>query len=302
MFTLHPYVPQATLINSFSWAFRNRDFVDNLIVTFPFGFFTILGFRNINAKTIVKTVVASFVLSFAVEIAQLFLRGRTSQYFDVIGNTIGYACGTILAVTLKTFGRRIEPLDRRAEEAIALAVLIIILTMQRSAYLQEKIDFSLLTLMLSGSVIASTISIYSSKHLDRLSLVMKSYSVSSLLLAAQTSLLIAREPTKIFISIAICPLFSCLIVYLSTQITNPRKRSRKLGYVMIAASFCVLLDLPGELIFETNNENDVEGTLIHMIRSSYSAAFIAQLVTLLAFFIHSIRFLSISGNPPRRRP
>ena len=75
------------------------DIAGNILLFIPFGFLTYIWFhqRRIGARLLLTGIVG-LVLSFMIEVLQLFLRERISSITDLFNNTFGSLIGAVIAL------------------------------------------------------------------------------------------------------------------------------------------------------------------------------------------------------------
>lgn len=100
--TLSPYNFSQASLGTFSWKAYQRDIIENLFLLFPLGFFLALFKDNMRFKDYVLYIFIGFLVSAFVESAQLFLKMRSSQYWDVICNTISLFLGLLVGRIITT--------------------------------------------------------------------------------------------------------------------------------------------------------------------------------------------------------
>ena len=90
-------------MGEFSWQINAFDILENLFLLFPIGFFFILSQATAFKFTdFIKLILLGFLLSLIVEAMQLFLAERTSQYWDLIANTLSITLGLLTALACKS--------------------------------------------------------------------------------------------------------------------------------------------------------------------------------------------------------
>ncbi|MBL0709549.1 MAG: VanZ family protein, partial [Colwellia sp.] len=105
--TLSPYNFDFSLQKEFSWKMNSLDMFENLFLLFPIGFLFAISSNKIKLIDIVKYTVIGFIFSLLVESSQLFLKTRTSQYWDVIANTISMFLGVLLGIGFKPLANKL---------------------------------------------------------------------------------------------------------------------------------------------------------------------------------------------------
>jgi 2-polyprenyl-3-methyl-5-hydroxy-6-metoxy-1,4-benzoquinol methylase len=92
------------------WSSLFIDVLFNIVGFLPFGFFFFLLVRNRSGISFPVqfwfTVLIGFSLSLVIEITQVFLPHRYSQIQDLISNSIGTACGVLIAIQLLRWAER----------------------------------------------------------------------------------------------------------------------------------------------------------------------------------------------------
>ena len=101
-----------------------RDLIVNIAIYVPFGAVAYLAFERRNKSVLLYAapVISGCILSFGIEIAQLFTPTRNASLLDVISNTAGSGIGVIAASSLRMF---LPPLPARAmhRDGAAIALL-----------------------------------------------------------------------------------------------------------------------------------------------------------------------------------
>ncbi len=136
MVTLSPYNFEFSAKSIFSWRINTFDMFENLFLLFPIGFFLTLSSNKNSTINIIKYTLVGFVFSLCIESSQLFLESRTSQYWDVIANTLSMALGALIGMTLKPLAKKIiitrSSIVKLISTLFALSLLIIIRLMMNN--------------------------------------------------------------------------------------------------------------------------------------------------------------------------
>ncbi len=124
-------------MGEFSWQINAFDILENLFLLFPIGFcFTLSQTTAFKSSIIIKLILLGFMLSFFVEAMQLFLDARTSQYWDLIANTLSITLGLITALACKSFIDKININSLGISKLLhaLFAITILLLVRQMSNY------------------------------------------------------------------------------------------------------------------------------------------------------------------------
>ncbi|MEO0770525.1 MAG: VanZ family protein [Cyanobacteria bacterium J06649_4] len=93
LFTLNPFQFQPYTATEFwVWRFSIEDFARNILLFLPFG----LAMQQASRQPHIKVLVWGFLLSFLVEVLQLFIEIRSSNIVDLISNSSGALFGSFL--------------------------------------------------------------------------------------------------------------------------------------------------------------------------------------------------------------
>lgn len=84
----------------FEWRYSRFDLAVNIIAYAPFGFLlALIFFPRLRAPGgILAAVLCGALLSFTIEVAQVYLPGRVSSHVDLLANTLGSAIGALCAL------------------------------------------------------------------------------------------------------------------------------------------------------------------------------------------------------------
>ena len=101
-----------------------RDLIVNIAIYVPFGAVAYLAFERRTRSVLLYAapVISGCILSFGIEIAQLFTPTRNASLLDVISNTAGSGIGVIAASSLRMF---LPPLPARAMHRDGTAVALL---------------------------------------------------------------------------------------------------------------------------------------------------------------------------------
>lgn len=136
MITLSPYNFEFNTENLFSWKINTFDMFENLFLLFPIGFFLALSNNKNNKTNILKYTVIGFFFSCFIEYSQLFLESRTSQYWDVIANTLSMVLGLFIGIMLEPLVKKSviirSSITKLISTLFALSILIIIRLMMNN--------------------------------------------------------------------------------------------------------------------------------------------------------------------------
>ncbi|QPG05131.1 VanZ family protein [Salinimonas marina] len=100
LLTLSPY-DFSSQAQTFSWDYRPTDVRDNLLLLAPIGLCLAFGFGPVKWWGWIVYLVCGLGISSGIEYAQLYLPTRTSQYWDVIANTLSLPLGAAIGAGLR---------------------------------------------------------------------------------------------------------------------------------------------------------------------------------------------------------
>ena len=130
LITLSPYNFEFGEKSVFLWRISTFDMFENLFLLFPIGVFLTLSNNRISATDIIKYAAIGFIFSLFIESSQLFLKSRTSQYWDVVANTLSMVFGIVTGLTLKPLTKKLSKVRtsiiKLTSTLFAVSILIII--------------------------------------------------------------------------------------------------------------------------------------------------------------------------------
>jgi glycopeptide antibiotics resistance protein len=155
--TLSPFHFEIALLKTFSWKHAPFDVFVNLFLLFPVGLFAVLAKRECKSVDILLFLALGLGLSFSIESLQLLIPQRTSQYWDVICNTIsvmlGAGVGAVIKPVLNQVGRYHDALHvLLVNILIAVAILLLMYTIYHPADIQM---FAVALLLLTCCLISA---------------------------------------------------------------------------------------------------------------------------------------------------
>jgi VanZ family protein len=124
-FRIPPQGPGAVAVFLASWNKRpgRGDFLANILLYMPFGFFFVLDFRRgLRIPGVLLAVFAGASLSLCMELIQYYDNGRDTEATDFYANTLGTLLGGLAALS---FGGRVRPERAGALSAHPIPVLLI---------------------------------------------------------------------------------------------------------------------------------------------------------------------------------
>lgn len=165
MITLSPYNFELDAKGKFSWVINTFDMFENLFLLFPIGFFLTLASDKIKLIDIIKFTFIGFIFSASVEFSQLFLKSRSSQYWDVIGNTISIVLGILVGICVKPLANKLiitrSSIATLISTLFAISILLIIRLMMNNQKF-GLLEFSLL--VCASGILTLLFSYYSIKN------------------------------------------------------------------------------------------------------------------------------------------
>jgi len=132
---------------SYSAAAQIKDIVINILLYTPLGLFGFLSLSHARRKAVqvAAPIAIGFVLSFGIEILQLFDAGRDASALDVLTNTVGTGVGVLCGLLFESSFRRIRtghsPL--RYQQPSSLLLLVFLAAYQLSPFFPDYSVFSL---------------------------------------------------------------------------------------------------------------------------------------------------------------
>jgi len=116
LLTLNPFIFQPyTPAEFWVWRFSVEDFSRNILLFFPLGFALKHSFCN----RLITVLFYGFLLSFSVEVTQLFIELRSSNVVDLISNSSGALAGGLF------YGWAVNKYSRNNISAVPLACLFV---------------------------------------------------------------------------------------------------------------------------------------------------------------------------------
>jgi hypothetical protein len=214
--TLSPFHFEINPLKSFSWKHGPLDLFVNLFLLFPVGLFAVLAKRECKSVDILLYLALGLGLSFSIESLQLLIPERTSQYWDVICNTIslmlGVVVGTVIKAALSQIGRYHDAGQMLLVNIlIAVAILLVTYSMQYQAEIQIFVIALLLltSCLITGICINSAVVHETPQHMQAF----VSYAVFAALL---TMPLLFNHPLimlSIIFTFALLSFFTTLLGY-----------------------------------------------------------------------------------------
>jgi hypothetical protein len=231
-------------MGEFSWRISPFDMLENLFLLFPIGFFFILSQATAFKFTdFIKLILLGFLLSLIVEAMQLFLAERTSQYWDLIANTLSITLGLLTALACKSligkFSISSFAISKLIHALFAITILLLIRLMTNYQHF-ALVELSLL--LCACSILILIFSHYSMKKRYAL--------INQTTIATLTFVMISMFPlfisnVNLFLLLTLlCSLVTPLTVYLMVRPNELSYLSKKnmlllLSYlpIIIALSF-----------------------------------------------------------------
>lgn len=231
MITLSPYNFEFDINGEFSWRINSFDMFENLFLLFPIGFFLILSNDKTKPIDIIKYTGIGFVFSLFIESSQLFLESRTSQYWDVIANTLSIILGALIGMMLKPVVKKMiitrSSIAQLISILFALSLLIIIRLMMNNQRL-GLFEFNLL-ICSSGLLVL----IFSHYSLKKNNILVGSSAVTTIFFIFISLFPLLLTNTTLFLMIALS--FGLIVptsVFLMS-ITHAISHSRKRRIILI---------------------------------------------------------------------
>jgi glycopeptide antibiotics resistance protein len=160
--TLSPFHFELALLKTFSWKHNPFDVFVNLFLLFPVGLFAVLAKRVCKSVDILLYLALGLGLSVSIESLQLLIPQRTSQYWDVICNTISVMLGAGVGVVIKPVLNQIGRYhDARQVLLVNILIAVAILLLTYSIYHPADIQMFAVALLLLTCCLISAIFINS---------------------------------------------------------------------------------------------------------------------------------------------
>jgi len=131
LITQSPYNFSCKSIGSFSWAINPLDTFQNLLLLSPVGFCLALSNQPFKYSFILKYTLLGFLLSIVIESGQLLLESRTSQYWDVITNTLSILFGLLVGLLFSPLFNRLNILSKSVISLLNVTFAILIFLIVR---------------------------------------------------------------------------------------------------------------------------------------------------------------------------
>jgi glycopeptide antibiotics resistance protein len=238
--TLSPFHFEIASSNSFSWKHGPFDLFVNLFLLFPVGFFAVLAKQERKALDILLYLALGLGLSLSIESLQLLIPERTSQYWDVICNTISVMLGVIVGAVIKPALNNKQRHHTPSQVLLVnMLIAVTILLVTYSIQHQTEIQMFAITLLLliccliSGICINNAIEHEKPQHMQAF----VSYTVFAALL---TMPLLLNHPfimLSMILTFALLSFFTTLIGYNGR---GGKKFATTLG-IIICAGFTYLI-------------------------------------------------------------
>lgn len=238
--TLSPFHFEIAPLKTFSWKHAPFDLFVNLFLLFPVGLFVVLAKRECKLVDILLYLALGLGLSVSIESLQLLVPQRTSQYWDVICNTIsvllGAGVGAVIKPVLTQIGRYH---DARHVLLVNILITVAILLVTYSIYHPADIQMFVVALLLLTCCLISAIFINSALQHETPQH-MQAFVCYVVLTTLMTIPLLLNHPVimlSMILTFALFSFFSTLIGY-SGRVG--KKMATALG-IIICAGFTYLL-------------------------------------------------------------
>lgn len=233
LITLSPYNFNLNEKSIFSWKNNTLDIFENFFLLFPIGFFLTLSNNKISTTDIIKYAAIGFIFSLFIESSQLFLKGRTSQYWDVIANTVGMVFGVVTGLTFnpltKSLAKVCATIIKLISTFFTLSILIIIRLMM------NKQQFGLFELSLLICGCGLLILIFNHYSLERNNVLVAPSSVLTLVFIFISLFPLLLTNINLFLILSL--IFSLIVpasIYLMTDNQNiSRANQKKIIFTLI---------------------------------------------------------------------
>lgn len=235
--SLSPFNYDYSKVGIFIWNFQITNFLKNLVLLFPLGFFLTLSQKTLKAIHIFYYIFLGIFISLSIESIQLNLILRSSQFWGVISNTVGMTIGVITAFLFKKI--IINALNKANKEIKLLSstlVLTTILLVIRLLSNEQDISLFELSVLISALGIITLLSSYYLKF-NTIDIITK-FSLFSLCYIAFSLLPLAlKNPSLYFSSI----LLFCFVMVISILLFE---KFSSLNILMAKVTFLTLTSIP----------------------------------------------------------
>ncbi|MFC4700848.1 VanZ family protein [Glaciecola siphonariae] len=241
--TLSPFTFQFNEIQSFSWSFRSFDAFSNLFLLFPIGACIGLKPSSANLKQALWCLLLGFLLSVIIEVLQLFLLERTSQYWDLICNALSALLGWFIGALLRLLFSKREDANVGSQllmcAVLSIGISLLVRMISEQAVLLVSAA-NILLIVLGSFTIALLIKNQRFKNQEFLAL--RAFVACFAFNIVFIFRLFAAEPAS-FILISLLSASVCLVFtqwFIKAQHTL-FKNIRSLGVLLAVSSLCGLM-------------------------------------------------------------
>jgi glycopeptide antibiotics resistance protein len=284
-------------MGEFSWRINAFDMFENLFLLFPIGFFfTLSQTTAFKFDSIIKLTLLGFMLSFFVESMQLFLDVRTSQYWDLIANTLSMTLGLLTALACKSLIDKFRissfAISKLIHALFAITILLLIRLMTNHQ------DFALLELSLLLCGCGILILIFSHYSMKKKYALINQTTIATIIFVIISFFPLFISNTKLFLLLTLlCSLVTPLTVYLMMEPHRLVYLSKK-NILLLLSYLTIIMAL--SLTISNNVAMDSSGPifLLDNLAVQYNARIVGSFVIqaflffittyqLLAYFIYS---------------
>ena len=253
LLTISPYNFQSENLGAFKWSVNSRDALENLALMLPLGVFLSLCRKKYKPIYLFINLCLGLLLSVSIEIAQLFLEQRTSQYWDIICNTISLFIGSFIGIIIKP---TVERTFKKTPTSIllmlyTLSLLSILIFTQVITSGRDIGLFEIMLLFSSHCLIALIFSEYAYK--SGKSLTFQSNIASVIYVFITCSALLSNNVITLLLISLLFSLLAPLMILFLTAITNISYKAKKIFLLLLASAPLAIYFFV--TLFNVNNTN-----------------------------------------------
>jgi len=229
LLTLSPFNFSSSTIGSFKWSTSFSDAINNVFLFIPIGFF-VKFIKKESSLLCLPELFLGAILSFSIEVAQLFLASRQSQFYDIFFNALGAWSGALIYTYLQAKAKQNGGIKLAIIDTQLLGALLLLtpsIWLNGINYSSDTSHMFLLPLpaIIGSSIIAIIIAIYirkgSSIPADSAIIITIAWLVIS------TPLYIERYTEYILVLAVIISLFAYTLTRLLIRNRNPEIKTLK---------------------------------------------------------------------------
>ena len=266
--------------------------LENLFLLFPIGFFfTLSQTTAFKFDSILKLTLLGFMLSFFVESMQLFLDVRTSQYWDLIANTLSMTLGIIAALACKSLIGKISisslTISKLLHTLLAITILLLIRLMTNYQH------FALLELSLLLWACGILILIFSHYSMKKRYTLINQTTIATIIFVIVSLFPLLISNIRLFLLLTLlCSLVTPLSVYLMMKSHGLSYLSKKNMLILLSYSPIMIA-----LLFTISDNATMDSAgpvfLLDSLAVQYNARIVGSFVIqAFLFFIATYQLIS----------